>query len=204
MGFWNSLKNGGLGKSGGIKGLFEEIGEKVRKSDLSVRDVYQPSRILKRTGEKVVHKVRQKSEVIANNINSNFGTKVENFNDTAVKFSSNIKNVKEAINPFSYSIIKKEADLNIGDHIYVFRLGYSHHAIYMGSNKVIHYLREEGIRIDSIDTFAQEAVIQVKHSVCTHEPSEIVRRAFSRIGEREYDLVSNNCEHLANWCRNGR
>ena len=32
-------------------------------------------------------------------------------------------------------------------------------------------------------------------------PEETVERAYSRLGEREYDLVSNNCEHFAIWCK---
>lgn len=30
---------------------------------------------------------------------------------------------------------------------------------------------------------------------------ETVKRAYSRIGEREYDLFTNNCEHFAVWCK---
>ncbi len=29
---------------------------------------------------------------------------------------------------------------------------------------------------------------------------EIVRRAWSRIGESRYQLLSNNCEHFCHWC----
>lgn len=39
----------------------------------------------------------------------------------------------------------------------------------------------------------------------TFPPEEIVRRAISLIGTKKgtYNLVSNNCEHFANWCRCG-
>ena len=30
---------------------------------------------------------------------------------------------------------------------------------------------------------------------------ETVERAYSRLGERKYDLLTNNCEHFAVWCR---
>jgi hypothetical protein len=33
--------------------------------------------------------------------------------------------------------------------------------------------------------------------------TEIVRRARSRLGERSYSLLRNNCEHLCNWCQVG-
>jgi hypothetical protein len=30
-----------------------------------------------------------------------------------------------------------------------------------------------------------------------------VRRARSRLGERRYDLLRNNCEHFCSWCQDG-
>ena len=40
----------------------------------------------------------------------------------------------------------------------------------------------------------------VKHSRCL-DPETVVSRAKSRLGEREYNPVTNNCEHLALWCK---
>ena len=34
-------------------------------------------------------------------------------------------------------------------------------------------------------------------------PQEIVRRARSRLGENDYRLLTNNCEHFCNWCLDG-
>jgi hypothetical protein len=31
-----------------------------------------------------------------------------------------------------------------------------------------------------------------------------VRRAMSRLGEQNYNLLFNNCEHFATWCKTGR
>ncbi len=36
-----------------------------------------------------------------------------------------------------------------------------------------------------------------------YSPEEIVRRARSRLGENDYRLVTNNCEHFCNWCVSG-
>lgn len=36
-----------------------------------------------------------------------------------------------------------------------------------------------------------------------YTPEETVARAKERIGERNYDLVENNCEHFALWCKTG-
>lgn len=34
-------------------------------------------------------------------------------------------------------------------------------------------------------------------------PEETLKRARSRIGEREYNLLTNNCEHFVVWCKTG-
>lgn len=36
-----------------------------------------------------------------------------------------------------------------------------------------------------------------------YSPKETVERALSRVGERKYNLVTNNCEHFAVWCKTG-
>lgn len=36
-----------------------------------------------------------------------------------------------------------------------------------------------------------------------YDAGETVERAYSRIGEEEYNLVTNNCEHFAIWCKTG-
>jgi hypothetical protein len=36
-----------------------------------------------------------------------------------------------------------------------------------------------------------------------HSPLESARRARSRIGENDYRLLTNNCEHFCNWCISG-
>ena len=36
-----------------------------------------------------------------------------------------------------------------------------------------------------------------------YTPEETVRRARSKLGESEYNLIFNNCEHFAIWCKTG-
>lgn len=36
-----------------------------------------------------------------------------------------------------------------------------------------------------------------------YSPEETITRALSRVGENKYDLVFNNCEHFAIWCKTG-
>jgi len=50
-----------------------------------------------------------------------------------------------------------EKDLNLGDHIYVRRLLYSHHGIYAGDGNVIHYTGEEK---EKKDPLVRETIIE--------------------------------------------
>lgn len=36
-----------------------------------------------------------------------------------------------------------------------------------------------------------------------YSPEETVKRAYSRLGEKSYNLIGNNCEHFAIWCKTG-
>lgn len=99
-----------------------------------------------------------------------------------------------------------------GDQIYVFQKFlnfegvYQHHGIDCGDGSVIHYRKKtETIERNSLATFALgETKIYVKqYSVCLI-PDVVIRRAESRLGERQYNLIFNNCEHFANWCKTGK
>lgn len=98
-----------------------------------------------------------------------------------------------------------------GDQIYVMRpfLGqdgiYEHHGIDCGDGTVIHYRKagEATISRTSIESFAAGNPIFVKHQPKAYIPDIVMQRAESRLGEQQYNLVSNNCEHFANWCKTG-
>lgn len=99
-----------------------------------------------------------------------------------------------------------------GDQIYVFQKFlnlegvYQHHGIDCGDGSVIHYRKNtETIERTSMATFALgETKIYVRqYSVCLI-PDVVIRRAESRLGERQYNLIFNNCEHFANWCKTGK
>ncbi len=98
-----------------------------------------------------------------------------------------------------------------GDHICVSRGLYWHHGIDLGNGRVIHYTgypgdkgRNAAIKVESIQKFAKGREIYYGDSKAQYSHDEIVRRAEGRIGEEDYDIVGNNCEHFVNWCRTGR
>ena len=49
---------------------------------------------------------------------------------------------------------------------------------------------------------SQDGLYLIKHDTCL-PADDVVRRAQSRLGEHEYDLFGNNCEHFAMWCKTG-
>jgi len=100
-----------------------------------------------------------------------------------------------------------------GQHLYIKKAGgsYTHHALGVGDEKVIHYsglandLTTQGVIEEiELDVFSQGREIQVKH----HEDrkfslEEAILRASLRLGEAQYHILHNNCEHFVEWCISG-
>ncbi len=93
-----------------------------------------------------------------------------------------------------------------GDHIYTQQLPHTHHGIDCGDDSVIHYGKRQGEKICRIskNDFASGNKIHVKEYGKCCSDDAVVRRAESRLGEKGYDLFSNNCEHFAYWCKTGK
>lgn len=108
-----------------------------------------------------------------------------------------------------------------GDVLSVSRWGnlYEHFAVYIGKGLVVHYASDDGdwggdvrVRKAALDDFVADSD---GYRICRFPKSmpiagyhlyshkETVERALSRLGETDYSLFSNNCEHFAIWCRTG-
>ena len=99
-----------------------------------------------------------------------------------------------------------------GDCIYTYRnFGalkgvYKHYGIDCGDGTVIHYRKpSEVIEQTSMETFSQGKPVYVAEYTdgFAYIPDVVVERAKSRLGEHDYNLLSNNCEHFACWCKTG-
>ncbi len=92
------------------------------------------------------------------------------------------------------------------DHIEVNRRHglFQHHGIDLGDGTIAHYLEGQEIIRSSLEEFkAGEQVKIISHKdACPRRIT--LQRAISRIGEQRYNLLFNNCEHFANWCKTGR
>jgi hypothetical protein len=46
--------------------------------------------------------------------------------------------------------------------------------------------------------------VSLQHTFHLYSPEETVNRAYSKIGRKGYNLLVNNCEHFAIWCKTGQ
>jgi hypothetical protein len=98
-----------------------------------------------------------------------------------------------------------------GDHLWIHKKGYTHHALYVGENErgeplVAHYagwvdgFRGGPLTLDNLDVFSEGKNIHVRlYPNRKHRPEDSVERVLQRLGEDQYDVHTNNCEHLCHW-----
>jgi hypothetical protein len=98
----------------------------------------------------------------------------------------------------------------VGAHLIVTHFGYTHHGIYAGRGRVIHYsgfahlFKKHPIEITSLDNFCFGKPIKIQHyDHPKYKGRKVVRRMRSRMHENNYHLIINNCEHLCTWAITG-
>lgn len=106
--------------------------------------------------------------------------------------------------------LRLEQEPPLGAHLTTPRRGYNHHGVYAGRGRVVHYAGLSGfwqcgpVEEVPLSRFVNGHPLRiVDHLESNYSPEEIVRRARSRLGEKDYRLLTNNCEHFCNWCLNG-
>lgn len=95
--------------------------------------------------------------------------------------------------------------------VYGYKYNYDHYGIYIGNNKVIHYNSLDGTMKnaeicegDMSSNFPSGKYFVLDFgSNAKFSAADTVKRAKSRIGEKGYNLLTNNCEHFAVWCKTG-
>lgn len=109
----------------------------------------------------------------------------------------------------------------MGDHIRVKRMHgiYTHHGIYVSDNEVIHFTGTDDDSImdssknrvisSDLNFFLKGGELEVKEYTDEefqdlYAPDQIVAYARSCIGDGDYNVIFNNCEHFANVCTLGR
>ncbi len=104
---------------------------------------------------------------------------------------------------------------------------YEHWAVYVGESEIIHYQAPQGsngltAKLNSgvIQETLQEYMGRRGEGMTVRlgelsieadskyfpalDPEVVVERARSKVGKKEYNLIKNNCEHFAKWCKYGK
>lgn len=108
------------------------------------------------------------------------------------------------------------AELKAGDIVFVQRLFYKHYGVYIGNGEVVHFAGDKEREISAEHAFIQKTSLtdfraggSVYVETCQLEAfqdKETVERALSMLGKERgnYNLLFNNCEHFAYWCKYGK
>lgn len=109
--------------------------------------------------------------------------------------------------PDTAPITKKIILPKLGSHLVTPRTAYTHHGIYIGEERVIHYsglsdgLQSGPVEELSLNKFKNGQNFTVKlHPDANFTENEIICRAKKRLNEKNYNLFYNNCEHFINYC----
>ena len=99
----------------------------------------------------------------------------------------------------------------VGEHLISPRGGYAHHGIGDDQGGVLHYAgfseAPSGAPVvrGTFQEFSQGNKVFVQpHKIRKYSLLDSVKRGEQRLGEANYDLPSNNCEHFVNWCIDGK
>jgi hypothetical protein len=119
--------------------------------------------------------------------------------------------VKVHITPREGRILLRESRLRpgqeppLGSHLVRRCAFYSHHGIYAGDGRVIHYagfargLRRGPVEEVSLEHFAHGRTVRLRDDRRCFDCRDVVERARSRLGEDHYHILKNNCEHFCAW-----
>ncbi len=128
---------------------------------------------------------------------------VNNIKDTVINFSKSTAlahRIYHGITDISVSQARKQFEK--GDHIATIRSVYTHHGIYDGQGGVYEY-NDCVVRHTSLGRFADGDDLYRVEEDTVYTPGQIIYRAQSRLGETDYNILYNNCENFATWCRLG-
>ena len=107
------------------------------------------------------------------------------------------------------TIEHSQSSFAVGAHLISPRTFYMHHGIHLGGGKIAHYsgfsssFKAGPIEVTDLDSFANGKPVWACQESREYSADEIVKRARSRVGETQYRVLSNNCEHFCSWCING-
>jgi len=117
----------------------------------------------------------------------------------------------DSVDSPEYTELTRGCVLRVEERNDNFSVEYYHYGIYAGDEEVIH-LRSNGYIVKtSIEEFIEDSINSGRIDIMSFpidminyiSPEESYERALDKIGYHGYDLLNNNCEHFALWCRTG-
>ena len=95
-----------------------------------------------------------------------------------------------------------------------------HYGIFVSDDEIIQFGPNPSLRMDIPDSDIEVCATDVDTFLCgqfletavpadrserkkIRKPVQVIQTAKSRLGEKGYTILNNNCEHFANWCASG-
>ncbi|HTT13693.1 MAG TPA: lecithin retinol acyltransferase family protein [Burkholderiaceae bacterium] len=101
-------------------------------------------------------------------------------------------------------------DFPLGAHLVTRRFGYTHHGIYVGGGRVVHYAglsratsRGPVEEVSLADFACGRGISMQAEPDARYCADTIAARARSRLGEDRCGVIRNNCEHFCSWYLRG-
>jgi len=92
-----------------------------------------------------------------------------------------------------------------GEHLVVSYGIFTHHGIDIGDGTVVGFSKAMAkVSRISFTEFCDGRDVWVREYAQSESALVVVLRALQRVGETNYHLLANNCEHFATWCKTGR
>lgn len=92
----------------------------------------------------------------------------------------------------------------LASHLLTPRTAYTHHGLYAGNGQVIHFTSNSKVEVLPLSDFTDGKGFKIRKFYSPFNRKQILERAKSRLGKRDYSLVFSNCEHFVTWCIYGQ
>ena len=92
----------------------------------------------------------------------------------------------------------------------------SHHGIYIGNGEVLQFEHQDGLKFNAtvikvdINKFKESSkkrkspLYAFYNNINDESTDKILKRANKILGTKNYNIITNNCEHVVNYCINGK
>jgi len=103
------------------------------------------------------------------------------------------------------SLLRSGEEPPLASHLITPRALYTHHGIYVGNGRVIHYAGlargwgRRPVEDVSLERFAHGHSVRIRRDSRCFDSGAVLERARSRLGEANYSILTNNCEHFCAW-----